>query len=130
MANLQDSTINGDLNVTGVIQGGFYKPGDTIHSTFAGGGYVTSSGTRFTFSIPLPPLSPDVSGFELVDSTCTIRQGGKYILNEVNLLTGGHVECSYDIVSGRIVAYRDSAPTGVANNDGFGIMCTYDIRFI
>ena len=60
----------------------------------------------------------------------TIRQNGNYVINNANMLSGGTVDCILDATSIRVNVHRNSAPSGVVNNDGYGLVTTLDIKFI
>ena len=105
-----------------------YAAGDTISGTYYGAGFVTRSGTNFMFEIPLNKI---VDGSVAIDTiTVLVRQGGNYIYGSAsgaqNVKSIAHVS---KVTGGlRISLAPSSAPSGVVNNDVFGIQCTYSIK--
>lgn len=105
-----------------------YSAGDTISGRYYGAGYVTGSGTYFAFEIPLNKI---VDGNVSIDTiTANVRQSGNYIYGsasgEQNVKSIAHVA---NITGGlRITLEPSSAPSGVINNDVFGVVCTYSIK--
>lgn len=106
-----------------------YAAGDTISGTYYGAGYVTGSGTYFAFEIPLNKV---VDGNVSIDTiTATVRQSGNYVYGSAsggqqNVKSIAHVA---NVTGGlRITLEPSSAPSGVVNNDVFGVVCTYSIK--
>ena len=96
-----------------------YESGDTISlKSWVGGGYCTSSGTAFRFSVPLDKPHT-ATGATCSTMTVTIRQGGSYLLN-AEAVTPATVTLCAAWVSFSVEL--DSAPSGVTNNDDFGII--------
>lgn len=124
MADLKDTTVRGDLEVTGKISGGMYDVGDTITLEYMGGGYVTSSGTGFRFSIPIPPVTHNVNSFTASSIIVTARQGGNYVLGSstagLNLLSQGTVTFTLHPGSMVVKYAHTSTPTNIKNNDSVG----------
>lgn len=105
-----------------------YAAGDTITGIYYGAGYVTGSGKYFAFEIP---LSKPVDGNVSINTiAATVRQGGNYIYGSgsgaQNVKSIAHVA---KVTGGlRITLEPSSAPSGVVNNDVFGVVCNYSIK--
>lgn len=134
MAQLKDTTINGDLTVTGKIVGGIYDIGDSFNITYPGGGYVTAAGTSFQFAVPIPPVTDRVTGFEFTGLAVCVRQNGQYVLGSsstvLDLLDQGVLNVNLYASALRINYIAPSAPSNVTNNDGFGFVINVSGKFI
>lgn len=109
----------------------YYMPGYQTGLRINCGGYITSGGTYINGFIPLPkPVHSSVTGVTVVSNAnykVTIRQNGKYLVNEVNPASLG-ATCAIR-ANGLDLNLNKAAGFGGINNDTVSIVGYILVRF-
>ena len=109
----------------------YFMPGDQTGLRINCGGYITSGGTYINGFIPLPkPVHSSVTGVTVVSNTnykITIRQNGKYLVNEVNTASLG-TTCTIR-ANGIDLNLSKTAGFGGTNNDTVSIVGYILVKF-
>lgn len=71
------------FNVQKIYNDLCYRPGDSFNLSGTNcAGYITNSQKQISFNLPVNKVMVDCSEVALSNLKCTIRQGGKYLMNE------------------------------------------------
>lgn len=109
----------------------FYKKSESVKLKLSNAGFVTTSGTSFGLCFSISKLiSKDISGIEIKEMMCTIRQDGNYLFgtaiengNGTNLITTPTESIFNDLLNGsmaNIAMKLEKSPSGTKNNDTIG----------
>ena len=109
----------------------YYMPGQQAPFRINCGGYLTSGGTYINGFVPLPkPVHSSVTSATVVNNAnykVTIRQNGKYLVNDVNIASFG-TTCAVR-ANGLDINFNKSSGFGGTNNDVVSIVGYIMIRF-
>lgn len=109
----------------------YYMPGQQAPFRINCGGYLTSGGTYINGFVPLPkPVHSSVTSATVVNNAnykVTIRQGGKYLVNDVNIASFG-TTCAVR-ANGLDINFNKSIGFGGTNNDVVSIVGYIMIKF-
>lgn len=109
----------------------YYMPGQQAPFRINCGGYLTSGGTYINGFVPLPkPVHSSVTSATVVNNAnykVTIRQNGKYLVNDVNIASFG-TTCAVR-ANGLDINFNKSSGFGGTNNDVVSIVGYIMIKF-
>ena len=109
----------------------YYMSGQQAPFRINCGGYLTSGGTYINGFVPLPkPVHSSVTSATVVNNAnykVTIRQNGKYLVNDVNIASFG-TTCAVR-ANGLDINFNKSSGFGGTNNDVVSIVGYIMIRF-
>ena len=109
----------------------YYMPGQQAPFRINCGGYLTSGGTYINGFVPLPkPVHSSVTSATVVNNAnykVTIRQNGKYLVNDVNTASFG-TTCAVR-ANGLDINFNKSSGFGGTNNDVVSITGYIMIKF-
>lgn len=109
----------------------YYMPGQQAPFRINCGGYLTSGGTYINGLVPLPkPVHSSVASATVVNNASykiTIRQNGKYLVNDVNTASLG-TTCAVR-ANGLDINFTKSSGFGGTNNDVVSIVGYIMIQF-
>lgn len=109
----------------------YYMSGQQAPFRINCGGYLTSGGTYINGFVPLPkPVHSSVTSATVVNNAnykVTIRQNGKYLVNDVNIASFG-TTCAVR-ANGLDINFNKSSGFGGTNNDIVSIVGYIMIRF-
>ena len=109
----------------------YYMPGQQAPFRINCGGYLTSGGTYINGFVPLPkPVHSSVKSATVVNNAnykVTIRQNGKYLVNDVNIASFG-TTCAVR-ANGLDINFNKSSGFGGTNNDVVSIVGYIMIQF-
>ena len=109
----------------------YYMSGQQAPFRINCGGYLTSGGTYINGFVPLPkPVHSSVTSATVVNNAnykVTIRQGGKYLVNDVNIASFG-TTCAVR-ANGLDINFNKSSGFGGTNNDVVSIVGYIMIKF-
>lgn len=108
----------------------YYMPGQQASFRIMCGGYLSSGGTYINGFVPLPkPVHSSVTSATVVNNgyKVTIRQNGRYLVNDVNIASFG-TTCAVR-ANGLDINFNKSSGFGGTNNDVVSITGYIMIKF-